>query len=71
VIPIINLRFLSLILINLCWKIMSQVKSDVERKLKEKLSMEDFELALKLLSLSSSQIRDFIEEKVREIAEVE
>ncbi|MEM1525210.1 MAG: hypothetical protein QW372_01310 [Nitrososphaerales archaeon] len=50
---------------------MSQVKSDVERKLKEKLSMEDFELALKLLSLSSSQIRDFIEEKVREIAEVE
>lgn len=50
---------------------MSQVKSDVERKLREKLSMEDFELALKLLSLSSSQIRDFIEEKVREIAEVE
>lgn len=41
---------------------------DLESRLKEKLSPEDFELASELLSLSISRIRSFIDEKAEEVA---
>ncbi|MCS7116841.1 MAG: hypothetical protein RMJ31_02795 [Nitrososphaerota archaeon] len=47
------------------------IESDIERKLRERLPIEDFELVSQLLRLSASQVRDFIENKVREIADVE
>ncbi|MBI2184586.1 MAG: hypothetical protein HYU39_06465 [Thaumarchaeota archaeon] len=40
--------------------------SDVESRLKSRLSEEEFQLALKIIALPPSRIRGFIEEKIEE-----
>jgi len=39
---------------------------NIEARLKEKLSTEDYELASQILNMPSSRVRSFIEQKIEE-----
>ncbi|MEM4311042.1 MAG: hypothetical protein QXX95_01460 [Nitrososphaerales archaeon] len=41
--------------------------SSLSDKLKEKLTQEDYDFALQILSLPTSKIRSFLEDKVKEV----